>query len=219
MRAHVADATLVEKDRSWRVKPPARLVWPAAAALGLVLLLAGTGYRYAAPGVTGRSAGQAGEPGGTSIELGAPPRGVYIVIDRTNNRLYLRRGDETLLEAVCSAGSGSVLRDPNGDREWIFDTPTGVFHVRSKITNPIWRKPDWAFIEAGEPIPQDSNLRFESDVLGEYALDLGDGYLIHGTIYERLLGRSVTHGCIRLGRDDLRKVVHATRTGTPVYIF
>ena len=29
--------------------------------------------------------------------------------------------------------------------------------------------------------------------------------MIHGTLYERLLGRAVSHGCIRVGRDDLRQ--------------
>ena len=43
--------------------------------------------------------------------------------------------------------------------------------------------------------------------------------MIHGTLYERLLGRSVSHGRVRLGRDDLRKLYAATRPGTPIYIF
>jgi L,D-transpeptidase YbiS len=43
--------------------------------------------------------------------------------------------------------------------------------------------------------------------------------MIHGTLYERLLGRSVTHGCIRLGKEDLRKVFGAVPIGTPIYIY
>jgi L,D-transpeptidase YbiS len=43
--------------------------------------------------------------------------------------------------------------------------------------------------------------------------------MIHGTLYERLLGRPITHGCIRVGRDDLRFIAAAVRPGTPVYIF
>jgi len=43
--------------------------------------------------------------------------------------------------------------------------------------------------------------------------------MIHGTLYERLLGRSVTHGCIRLGKEDLRIVAESADVGTEVYIF
>jgi L,D-transpeptidase YbiS len=147
------------------------------------------------------------------------PRGSYIVVDRANNRLYLRKGDQVVIDATCSAGSGALLRDPNGDRKWVFDTPTGVFKVRQKIKDPVWRKPDWAFIEEGEPIPRNPGDRIEYGTLGEYALHFGNGYMIHGTLYERLLGRSLTHGCIRLGREDLRKLYPAAPEGTPIYIF
>ena len=147
------------------------------------------------------------------------PYSTYIVIDRTHNRLQLRHGDETVHEAVCSAGSGMVLRDEARDREWVFDTPQGRFQVLRKIEDPVWKKPDWAFIEEGRPLPSDPGERIEYGVLGEYALYFGDGYMLHGTLYERLLGRSVTHGCIRLGREDLRAVYHSSSVGTPIFIY
>lgn len=146
------------------------------------------------------------------------PRGVYIVIDQTQNQLFLRKDDEVLREAECSAGSGMVLKNPKGG-EWTFDTPRGAFRVLSKMENPVWKKPDWAFIEEGLPVPEHAGDRFEYGVLGEYALYFGDGYMIHGTLYERLLGRSVSHGCVRLGRDDLRVLYAETRVGTPIYIY
>lgn len=147
------------------------------------------------------------------------PRGLYIVIDQTHNRLYVRKDGDVVLEAVCSAGSGMVLKEGPSGRTWVFDTPRGRFRVLTKIENPVWRKPDWAFIEEGEPIPTDAAERFEYGTLGEYALYFGNGYMIHGTLYERLLGRSVTHGCIRLGRDDLRKVYAVASVGTPIFIY
>lgn len=148
------------------------------------------------------------------------PRDRYIVIDRGNNRLYVRDGEEVVLDAVVSTGSGTILREIGGQgRTWIFDTPPGRHEVRGLRTNPVWTKPDWAFLEEGLPLPTTIEQRFESGVLGEYALNLGGGYLIHGTLYERLLGRSVTHGCVRVGRDDLRGLVGATGLGTDVYIF
>lgn len=147
------------------------------------------------------------------------PKGTWVVIDQTQNRLYLRKDGETILQARCSAGSGMVLKDFSGKRKWVFDTPRGLFRVRNRRESPVWKKPDWAFVEEGKPIPKNDADRFEYGTLGEYAFDLGDGYMIHGTLYERLLGRSVTHGCIRLGRDDLRVMWRNVEVGTPVYIY
>ena len=147
------------------------------------------------------------------------PQGTYIIVDQTENRLYVKQGDRVLLAAVCSSGSGMLLRQEGTDRRWVFDTPRGRFTVRSKMTNPVWRRPDWAFVEENLPVPQDPAERLEYGSLGEYALYLGDGYMIHGTLYERLLGRSVTHGCIRLGRDDLRAVYRLVPVGAQVFIY
>jgi len=149
------------------------------------------------------------------------PRGNYIVIDSANNHLWVKRGGEVLREATCSTGSGRVLEDPTGGRSWTFSTPRGEFKVQNRLENPMWRKPDWAFIEEGEPVPdaKDAVERFEDGVLGAYALAFGDGYLIHGTLYTRLLGKSVTHGCVRLGAEDLEAVFDAAPLHTKVLIF
>lgn len=148
------------------------------------------------------------------------PPGTYVVIDQTHNRVYLKKGEEITLEAVCSAGSGLVLRESAaGGRKWVFDTPRGSFKVIQRRENPVWKKPDWAFVEEGKPIPRNDSERFEYGMLGEYALSFGDGYMMHGTLYERLLGRSVTHGCIRIGRDDLRVVWRDCPLGTRIFIY
>jgi hypothetical protein len=147
------------------------------------------------------------------------PRGVYIVVDTGENRLYVKKGEETIRQAVVSCGSGDVLEDPTGKRKWVFDTPRGEFAVKSKIKNPYWVKPDWAFIEEGEPIPKNQEDRVEAGSLGDYALGFGDGYFIHGTLYTRLLGRNVTHGCVRVGDDDLKEIFKMVSIGTKIYIY
>jgi len=87
---------------------------------------------------------------------GLPPKGLYIVIDTAENRLFVKNGKEVVRTAVVSCGSGVVLEESGGrQRKWVFDTPRGEFSVKSKITNPYWVKPDWVFIEEGESIPKE----------------------------------------------------------------
>jgi lipoprotein-anchoring transpeptidase ErfK/SrfK len=146
------------------------------------------------------------------------PKGLYLVIDTGANHLYLMKDETTLRDAVISTGSGVRLSDPNQPRSWVFDTPRGEFTVLRKINEPVWTKPDWAFVEAGEDLPKSFSDRVEEGVLGDYALDLGDGYLIHGTLFERALGLHVTHGCVRVGAKDLEAVFKSVGVGTKVYI-
>jgi L,D-transpeptidase ErfK/SrfK len=151
---------------------------------------------------------------------GLLPKGIYIVIDTAENRLYLKKGNDVVRTAVVSCGSGVVLEEPGGKkRNWVFDTPRGEFSVKSKITNPYWVKPDWAFIEEGEAIPKGLEDRIEAGTLGDYALGFGEGYFIHGTLYTRLLGRNVTHGCVRVGDEDLKAIFRAVPMGAKIYIY
>jgi len=147
------------------------------------------------------------------------PKGVFMLIDSGANRLILKRGNEVLREAVISCGSGSILEDPSGKRKWVFDTPRGEFSVKSKAVDPDWVKPDWAFIEEGKEPPKNWKERVESGVLGDYALGFGNGYFIHGTLYTRLLGRNVTHGCVRVGDEDLEVIFKSAQVGTKIYIY
>lgn len=148
------------------------------------------------------------------------PTGAYIVVDTARNRLYVKRREAVLLDAVVSTGSGTILDHPDQpERRWVFDTPRGAFAVQSKLVNPSWVKPDWAFLEEGRMIPANAAERVETGILGEYAFGFGNGYFIHGTLYTRMLGKNVTHGCIRLNDDDLRTVNRLADIGTPLIIF
>lgn len=147
------------------------------------------------------------------------PKGLYIVVDTYANFLELRTQDSVIHRAPCSTGSGGLLVDTLSGRRWEFRTPHGKFKVQSKLVQPWWRKPDWAFIEEGEPIPKRAEDRFDSEVLGDFALGFGDGYFIHGTLYTRLIGINVTHGCVRLADEDLKLVYNRAQVGTPVYVF
>ena len=143
---------------------------------------------------------------------------LYIVVNPNGNRLSLRRGQKVVLEAAISTGKNTTLRFRS--QSWTFETPRGIMSVIRKKKDPIWIKPDWAFLEKGESIPPlSSPLRREKGVLGAFMLDLGGGVMIHGTPQENLLGRSVTHGCIRVGFDDLKVLYDSVPVGTKVFIF
>ena len=144
----------------------------------------------------------------------------YIVIDTMHNRLQIRRGSHVLSEATCATGSGKVLLGPKR-KLWRFNTPKGVFTIQRKVEDPIWAKPEWAFVEKGEsaPVLPWAFNRLDPSTLGKYALELGDGYEIHGTLYPHLLGRHITHGCIRLNDSDLNSAYLKTTAGNKVYIY
>ena len=143
----------------------------------------------------------------------------FIVINTHDNTVSLCTKDSALLTARCSTGSGNVLQDSVSGRSWKFATPHGVFRVANKLEQPWWRKPDWAYIEENEPLPGNDQERLDPTTLGEYAIGFGDGYYIHGTLYERLLGISVTHGCVRLGSEDLKRLFDRVRIGDRIYVF
>jgi lipoprotein-anchoring transpeptidase ErfK/SrfK len=143
----------------------------------------------------------------------------YIVINTTYNRFYLYQNKKLVREGRCSSGSYTMLQT-RGTRKWIFKTPKGKYWIQGKITNPVWKRPDWSFVEEGLPIPSPNDpSRWEYGVLGDYAMSIGDGYLIHGTIYKRFLGMPVTHGCVRLNDEDLEAIYKTLSVGSKVYIF
>ncbi len=147
------------------------------------------------------------------------PKSYYLVINSTLNEFRLYRGNSLVRKDKCSTGSYVLLK--NGpQQQWMFKTPKGEFRILGKTTSPVWKKPDWAFIEDGLPVPSaNDGSRYEYGVLGDYALSLGNGYLIHGTLYQRFLGLPVTHGCIRLNDENLELVYHSLQIGSKVYIY
>ena len=151
--------------------------------------------------------------------LAAKPDEPYVVVDSALNRVYWRQGGSILREMIASCGTGNVLEDPTSGRKWVFETPRAALRVIGKKAAPVWMKPDWAFIEEGEEIPKDGSGRAEPGVMGDYAVAIGDGYYLHGTLYKRLLGRNVSHGCVRLGDDDIEFIYKTTKIGTRVILF
>lgn len=145
-------------------------------------------------------------------------QGPYLIVNTTQNRFYLYSGSQLIRQGPCSTGSNTKL--VKGTQEWKFKTPRGVHKVESKAKNPIWAKPNWAFIEEGLPIPpRDDPSRFDPYTLGDYKLEIGDDYMIHGTLYKRLIGMPVTHGCIRMLDEDIEAVFKTLPIGAKVIIY
>jgi L,D-transpeptidase ErfK/SrfK len=149
---------------------------------------------------------------------GAPTTGVVVTIDTTHNIAYLWRDAELIAQGPAATGMDKMMR--RGLRAWLFRTPRGRHTILRKAVNPIWTKPDWAFIEEGKPIPPPgSPQRQVRGVLGKYALHLGGGIFIHGTKDLASLGKKASHGCIRLGPEMLELVYQHADIGTEVHIF
>jgi lipoprotein-anchoring transpeptidase ErfK/SrfK len=67
--------------------------------------------------------------------------------------------------------------------------------------------------------PFGTNQRKYKGVLGTHRLEMGDGYGIHGTDQPESIGRSASHGCVRLRNEDIARLYELVEVGTPVYIY
>jgi lipoprotein-anchoring transpeptidase ErfK/SrfK len=143
----------------------------------------------------------------------------YIIINTTENKFKLYKDGKLIREGLCSTGKDEVLIGRDG-KKFVFKTPRGVLSVKSKQEDPVWVRPDWDFIEQGLKIPSArSEERYDYATLGKYKLVLGDGYMLHGTLYQRFIGMGVTHGCVRFLDDDLEAVYKSLPVKSKVYIY
>jgi lipoprotein-anchoring transpeptidase ErfK/SrfK len=128
----------------------------------------------------------------------------FIVIDKRNFQFYLYDRDGKLLRI------GPVAVGKGRTQVGAFETPVGVFPIRSKLPVDDWIRPDWYFIEEGEPIPT----RWEDrKVPGFFRYKLvfeGTRYL-H---YAEATGGRLTHGCLGLDWADAEAIFHTLDVGS-----
>lgn len=67
--------------------------------------------------------------------------------------------------------------------------------------------------------PFGTNARRYKEILGTHRLNLGDGYALHGTNAPNTIGRSVSHGCVRLRNEDIETLYRMIPVGAAVYIY
>jgi lipoprotein-anchoring transpeptidase ErfK/SrfK len=118
-----------------------------------------------------------------------------ILVYKSQNLLFLKRGDEILKTYVVSTGKNNC-------------TPVGTFKIVNKLPNPTWFK-------AGAVIPSGS----PENILGSRWLGLDKkGYGIHGTTMPQDLGKQVTAGCVRMKNEEVEELYDIVGTGTEVTI-
>jgi len=143
-----------------------------------------------------------------SIEV-TPPQvsddqvGKVIVVDKTSHRLTLYNNMEVEKTYPIACGMPS------------WPTPSGTFKITSKTKWPTWVNPGTSWAKSMPPfIPPGPG-----NPLGTRALATSaSGVLIHGTYSSWSIGRSVSHGCIRMYIRDSEDIYERVPVGTPVLI-
>ena len=103
-------------------------------------------------------------------------RQLRIVIDRKARRLWvIGPAGDTLRTAPIAVGSGKQLKV--GSQTWRFNTPIGVRSVLSTEVDPVWMRPDWAYVE----LARQGKLRLDSiSSRSPKALANGDSLVMRG---------------------------------------
>ncbi|MGH7447219.1 MAG: L,D-transpeptidase [Longimicrobiales bacterium] len=126
----------------------------------------------------------------------AVQRGLEVVQLRKGQRITL--GDDTRLE-VRGEDVGRVNQFGNF---WPFTPGTEIIFDGRVYIPPFGTKQ--------RQIPE---------ILGTHKLEMGDGYLIHGTNQDTSIGDAVSHGCVRMYNDDVARLFELVPVGTPIFVF
>ncbi len=124
--------------------------------------------------------------------LKVPKASFSVIVDKSQNTLTLKSGEEVVKVYRCSTG-----------REGI--TPAGSFRIVSRMVDPVWK----GIVAPGDP----------KNPLGTRWLgfDLPQ-YGIHGTNEPETLGKPVTEGCVRLANSDAEELYTLLPEGTSVTV-
>ncbi len=153
-----------------------------------------------------------------------PPLGRHVVLAKRANPVWV---PPDWLYAQVASEYGLALRRLTRQRAVTLRDGTRLV-VRDNLAG---------LIEPGSreflPLPVDEHIVFDGALfippfgtwnrrvrgeLGHYALDLGNGYLIHGTPDTVSIGHAITHGCIRLGDADIAWLYRHVPVGTPILV-
>jgi len=170
-----------------------------AVASGGVLQYAGRQWRFATP------RGRHVVLGKRVAPVWAPPDWHYAETAR-DHALRLRRLPR----------EGLMLAD--GRRLVIRDSLVGIIPTRGAAFEPLPVDEHIVFASTLFIPPVGTRNRQLAGALGAFALDLGNGYLLHGTPDPTSIGTASTHGCIRLGDEDIAWLHDHVPVGAPVHV-
>lgn len=128
--------------------------------------------------------------------------GPVIVIRRDSHRLYLYRGMNFWRTFGVATGMPA------------YPTPTGRFHIVSKVRWPWWYPPAASWAAGASPVPPGPTNPLGTRWMG---LSVG-GVGIHGTPNAWSIGYSASHGCIRMRIPEAEWLFERVRIGTTVFI-
>ena len=167
---------------------------------------------------------------GTSLKYGKrtwvfrTPRGMRTVLRKESDPIWVP--PDWLYAEVATEYGLKLQRIVRGQPFKLQDGRSLV--VRDTLVGVVGK--DARFYE----LPTDEHIVFDSTLfvpptgtrnrkvegeLGKYRLDLGEGYLLHGTPDKESIGFATTHGCIRLRDEDIEWLYTYVPVGTKVYIF
>jgi L,D-transpeptidase ErfK/SrfK len=150
---------------------------------------------------------------GTRKQITLPTR--YILPDAPHRGIVVNLAEWRLF--YFPSGAGRVETYPIGIGAIGDTTPLGITSIVRKEANPAWYPPP--SIRMTEPDLPVAIPPGPDNPLGAFALHLGwPDYLIHGTNKPDGVGRNVSHGCIRLYPEDIERLFHEVRLGTPVRV-
>jgi lipoprotein-anchoring transpeptidase ErfK/SrfK len=98
----------------------------------------------------------------------------------------------------------------------------GLYVSGNNVYSGGYALPEGQLIVRGGAViipPVGTRQRQFPDVLGTHRLNLGDGYALHGTQAVSQLGRSVSHGCVRLHNDEISRLYQMASVGDEVIIY
>jgi lipoprotein-anchoring transpeptidase ErfK/SrfK len=146
---------------------------------------------------------QKGGPKGTDGTNGAA--GVRVVVSKSASTLTVERGDDVLFFAPVSAGSE---HDP---------LPIGDWEVRAIALNPTFHYNPDLFWDADPSHSKATIPPGPNNPVGVVWIDISkEHYGLHGTPEPRMIGRSFSHGCVRLTNWDALTLAGLVEVGTPV---
>lgn len=154
------------------------------------------------------------------------PRGRLTVVSKELDPVWVPP-DWHFVEEAQRRGLGVIRlsrgeRIPAGDGAWITVVGSEVVREFPDGRRVIATAGDGSEIVAAGNIivpPFGTNQRKYRGVLGSHRLNIGDGYSLHGTNRPETVGRSVSHGCVRLRNEDIAALYDMVPIGTPVYIY